>query len=200
MANLSQVLDALGSQRLQHAKFLNTLSLLEYIGARKITKSLHESCFNFELLEHLREEIRHAQILKQLALQLSEGKLAGYSDDQLLAGTAGKAYFQSVDHLGEKTLGRRETWENYLLTTLVIEERAALVYPLYNEALQQFYPGQQKLMSIVRDEDRHLSSVQETLSKEPALKEIQLQNLRTFESLAFEKFMDEVVREVAARR
>lgn len=59
-----ECLTALVKQPTLHARFLNTLSLLEFIGARKIMKSQEEDSVTPAVLAHATEEIRHAQVLK----------------------------------------------------------------------------------------------------------------------------------------
>src|SRR5690348_7777093 len=125
----------MGNRLAIHAEFLNTLSLLEYIGARKIVKSQVDRNITEELLGHITEEIRHAQVLKHLSLKLSSDSLSTYQDQHLLCGSEAKAYIQTVDHSVEKLLTKKNEWMNYLLTTLVIEERASRAYPIYNDYL-----------------------------------------------------------------
>jgi len=50
-----------------HARMVNTFSMLEYIGTRKILKSQDAPSMTLSLLAHIQEEIRHAQMLKKLA-------------------------------------------------------------------------------------------------------------------------------------
>jgi hypothetical protein len=152
-------LKRLAQHRELHARFVNTLSLLEYIGARKILKSQKESRMTAELLAHVAEEIRHAQALKRVALKMSEGELAGYSQDELLAGSEARAYMQDVDHTplleGESS---RDAFTSYLYTTLLIEERANRLYPLYEPVLAEAgYPG--VLSGILKEEVAHLHDI-----------------------------------------
>ena len=53
-----------------HARFLNTVAMLEYIGARKIMKSQRADMFDMELLSHVSEETRHAWLVKRMAIKL----------------------------------------------------------------------------------------------------------------------------------
>ena len=48
-----------------HAKFLNTLSLMENTGARKISASEHKTKVSYLILKHACEEVRHAFYLKK---------------------------------------------------------------------------------------------------------------------------------------
>ena len=62
-----------------HAKFLNTLSFLEYTGARKIVKSQDAEDIDMEKLSHMAEEIRHALMFKRFSNKVSPNQL-GYDE------------------------------------------------------------------------------------------------------------------------
>jgi rubrerythrin len=183
-----------------HARFVNTLSLLEYMGARKILKSQREEKISSQVLAHAAEEIRHAQTFKRLALKMSSGKLSSYSEDHLLCGKEAREYFQSLDQAVHAEIGE-DSYTNYLFTTLLIEERANLVYPIYEPVLARAgYPG--VLKAIVKEEDAHLkdilTSLQEqgkelnsTQNRAPVSVEKMIE-LRMLEATAFEKFISSV--------
>lgn len=196
MTRFEEVLHHLGDRVDLHARLINTLSLLEYIGARKIMKSQMDYSMNLELLSHITEEIRHAQILKVLALRLSDQALDTYSDSHLLAGLDGKRYIQKVDHAVEAALSdvlpTQKEVGYYLVTTLLIEERAAEVYPVYDRFLEQFnLVG--KLSSIVRDEDKHLQAVTQRIQKLLPQAKSRMTHLREIESHAFDDFMNAAI-------
>src|SRR5579863_4921348 len=69
-----------------HARFLNTLSLLEHIGSRKImlTRAI---AGDGRILKHLAEETRHAWFFKRAAERLA-GRALDYAAQSTLAGTA----------------------------------------------------------------------------------------------------------------
>lgn len=188
MEKFEEVLQKFGNNHELHAKLLNTLSLLEYIGARKIIKSQVDRHITSELLGHIAEEIRHSQLLKALALKLSNQVFTTYQEEYLICGSAAKAYIQNIDHGVEKALPQKDEWANYLLTTLLIEERAAKAYPIYEAHLQKMgFVG--KLRSIIRDEDQHLQSVTEQLQFTKKT-EIRMDLFRIIEETAFQAFMD----------
>ncbi len=192
MANFEEVLSHLDNRIDLHARFINTMSLLEYIGARKIVKSQVDRSITSELLSHISEELRHAQILKQLALKLSDQSLDTYGEDHLIAGSEGRAYIQTVDRAVEKALPKKDEWGNYLITTLLIEERAAKVYPFYDLYLNKFGVSG-RLSSIVRDEDKHLQAVVNHLKKSyPGIEQL-LEQLRQIETESFNQFMGAVL-------
>lgn len=180
---------------LLHARFLNTVSLLEYIGARKILKSQQESDISATVLSHMSEEIRHAQIFKRVALKMSGGKLPTYDDRYLLAGRAARDYFQDLDHGIAAELEVPNGWLNYLYSTLLIEERAGKIYPSYIKFLTEAgFPG--VLEAIVLEENEHLKDVYAFLEKDDAEKmEMRLIRMRALEERLFEAFMSQALTE-----
>jgi hypothetical protein len=196
-ASISGTLTRLAAQPELHARFVNTLSLLEYIGARKILKSQKESRITAELLSHVAEEIRHSQALKRVALKLSGGELEGYSQDELLCGSEARAYIQAVDHTpllpGEPS---RDAWTSYLYTTLLIEERANRIYPLYEPILAEAgHPG--VLKAILREEESHLADIRASLEAAHAP---ELEPLREREEAAFRAWWDAIAFSAESRR
>ncbi len=170
-----------------HARFLNTLSFLEYMGSRKILKSQRAESITFELLSHTAEEIRHAQTFKKLALKMSDDSVASYAQEHLFCGAEAAAYFQTIDQSAAQSLGQPDAWTNYLLTTLLIEERANQIYPFYEDILAAAgFPGYLKL--IVREENSHLQDISIEIQKNHPLTPALLDGLRAAESAAFERF------------
>jgi rubrerythrin len=203
-ATFEKTLPLLEQNNHLHARFLNTISLLEYMGARKILKSQKEEKMCSQVLAHAAEEIRHAQSFKKLALKMSAGKLTSYSDDQLLCGKEAREYFQSLDQVVHEELGE-DSYSNYLYTTLLIEERANQVYPIYETVLARAgFPG--VLKAIVREEDGHLKEILESLKDQDiqlarsgirsksTLTVDKMIEFRMFETAAFEKFISSVYR------
>ncbi|HLG20228.1 MAG TPA: hypothetical protein VI895_10505 [Bdellovibrionota bacterium] len=178
-----------------HARFVNSLSFVEYIGARKILKSQHADNFSFELLSHVAEEIRHAQVLKRLALRMSDGLVTSYRPEHLLAGQEAEAYIQAIDHAVEQEIGGEQHWKNYLLTTLVVEERAKSFYSEYETVLARCgYGG--ILAAIVREEEGHLKKMYSWLSADQLGYEYLLGKLRKREQSAFEIFLRSAANEI----
>lgn len=196
--NFSEIILELLKRPEAHARFVNTLSMLEYIGARKILKSQEAESISMQILGHAAEEIRHAQILKGFALQLSDGKLSGYSEAQLLCGNAARAYFQAIDNACADFMPVKDAKRNYALTTLLIEERAMKIYPEYEILLRERgIPN--ALRSIIKDEDKHLSEMQEELRDETNPGN-DLRMLRAFEEKSFATFLKAVFEEIIGER
>lgn len=182
----SDVIPALAKSKDLHSRFINTLSYLEYVGARKILKSQDESSISMELLAHIAEEVRHAQVLKKIALKMSDHRLPTYADDQLLAGAEARAYIQAVDRSSEK---ENSSFKNYLYTTLLLEERAKKIYPFYEPILAEAgFPG--ALRAIVLEEESHLHQISKHLStSQNAPSDIILNEMRQNEEAAFSRWM-----------
>ncbi len=185
---IREVISFLGKDRFINAKFLNTLSVLEYAGARKIIKSQKAESLNLEILRHIAEEIRHARILKKMALQLSNQSLTTYRKEHLLAGDAAWDYIQSVDHFVEDEIKKPDPWIKYLYVTLLIEERAMEVYPLYSETLGQLGLAQ-PLQGLIAEEETHLKFTQRHILENDPESSKRLPQLRAFEKSQFDKFM-----------
>ncbi len=142
-----------------HARWLNTLSYMEYVGARKMMKSQQESDIDEVMLEHMAEEIRHALILKKIVRRNFSEDLADYSEANMLHKPAAKLYFQRIDSMsGEQTKSARHA---YLLTSYLIETRALKFYSAYDKQLKM--DSSFRLVAIINQETRHLSAIENAL-------------------------------------
>lgn len=123
----------------QHTHWLNTLAFMEHIGSRKIIKSQNSSTLDLTLLQHISEEARHAFYFKTLAHKLSPVDCPSFEEKYMIKGADSEDYFQAIDHHAEEDLANssRKNILNYLYTTWMIEERAIMLYKLYNEVLSR---------------------------------------------------------------
>lgn len=164
------------------AKFLNTLSLLEYIGARKILKSQAQEKINLILLDHAEEELRHAQVLKRAALKLVP-QFDTYSSETLLCGKQASQYFQTIDH----TFNTLNPEHAYLYTTWIIEERALKFYSAFDEVLLE-----NKMPTLFRgiliEEQNHLEVILAYLNNLPEAQS-KMQQAKELEDHAFKTFL-----------
>ena len=144
-------------------------------------KSQREETISSQVLAHAAEEIRHAQTFKRLALKMSDGELDSYAEDHLLCGVQARQYMQAVDHEIAAVLNGTDGWVNYLLTTLLVEERAGLIYPHYDSILTELgYPA--ALQGIVREETMHLEQIRAELGGIKSIAPERLKRLREFET------------------
>src|SRR6185436_2114315 len=79
-----------------HARFLNTLSLMEHIGSRKIMMSQTSQGPGGDTLRHLAEETRHAYFFKRAAEKFARRQL-GYGPGETIAGAAARGYMERLD-------------------------------------------------------------------------------------------------------
>ncbi|MFT7486124.1 MAG: hypothetical protein ACI9F9_001977 [Candidatus Paceibacteria bacterium] len=171
MEILRQLLLRILDSRDLHARFVNTLSRMEYIGVRKMLKARRAQELDEAGLLHIIEEASHALRLKRAAVQLSgDGGSAvrTYSESHTLAGEAGEEYMQGVDHDCETLIAALGADSgiggNYLLSTTAIEIRAEAFYPIYEECLQAT-GAPFSVKSILKDELRHLAEMGESLAE-----------------------------------
>ena len=142
-----------------HARFLNTLSLLEHIGSRKIMMSQARRAPGQDTLRHLAEETRHAFFFKRAAETMAQAPLS-YDDPQLLAGAHARLYMGRLDgRIGQATGGEAA----YYYMSLLVEIRAIWFYRIYQSVLAQ--TGQVlNLKGLLAEETRHLSEMNSHLA------------------------------------
>src|ERR1700749_4183998 len=125
-----------------HARWLNTLSLMENTGARKISASEDPLTVTYIVLKHAAEEHRHAFYLKKQIEKTGDNNYPTYRPDYLLAPAQSRYYLNQLDidvcrylkqALGLK--GKELRFAAYLLVTYAIEVRADELYPIYQEEL-----------------------------------------------------------------
>ncbi len=148
-----------------HARFVNTLSMLEHIGSVKIARTQAGAHITEEILQHLAEETRHAQVLKGIARRIGGADVADYDDTRLLAGAAARGYFARLD-AAVRSAVRSELPADlrspaaYLLVTLLVELRASWLYPAYQRALKAA-GSRFSVRPIIGEEERHLADIRE---------------------------------------
>lgn len=148
-----------------HAKLLNTLSLMENTGARKISASEDPERVTYMVLKHAAEEHRHAFYLKKQIDKLNTATCPTYAPASLLAPTDSKAYLNKLDiavcRYLKKDLnfsGAELKFAAYLLVTYAIEVRADELYPVYQEVLTDT-ESKITVKSIILEEEGHLEEM-----------------------------------------
>jgi hypothetical protein len=165
-ARLKRVMTRIVANPDLHARMVNTLARLEYVGVRKMLKSRRAERLDLDGLQHMLDEAVHALRLKKAATALAANAaaVATFSDADTLAGEEGEVYFQSLDRAAEARLARAALDEsgraeaNYLLTSAAIEVRAQVFYPLYDSILKAA-GAPFSVAAIMKDEDRHLEEM-----------------------------------------
>lgn len=148
-----------------HARWLNTLSLMENTGARKISASEDTVNVTYIILKHAAEEHRHAFYLKKQIEKVGEGACPTYARQFLLAPAQSKYYLNQLDvevcRYLKKELnlsGSELRFAAYLLVTYAIEVRADELYPVYQEALDNA-GSKVNVKSIILEEEGHLEEM-----------------------------------------
>ena len=147
-----------------HAKWLNSLSMMENCGARKISAGEHSQNVDLIVLKHAAEEARHAYYLKN---QIGKTGFIGcetYQKDELIAPIQSAQYLKKLDSTASRYLkdlsyaGDRLRYGAYLLVTYAIEVRADELYPIYEEVLKQS-GSKISVRMIVAEEKGHLEEM-----------------------------------------
>jgi len=190
----------------KHARWLNTLSLLEFLGSRKIARVLEKMGGEESVLRHLAEEARHALFFKGLIRRLTGGEPPDYSRENLLAPWAARRYFHGLDISAARFIKNRpslfpdkerRTALCYVLVTALIEERAGEVYRLYDALLQE-NGHSMSLRSLLKEEENHLSEMYRSLKLLlPREGEALLEELRGVEAKLFGRFQEKLAREAS---
>jgi hypothetical protein len=136
-----------------HIRFLNTLSLMEHIGSRKIMLA-KPRVPDSAMLKHLAEETRHAWFFKRAAEKLA-GRALDYDDGVLLAGAAARMYMDRLDAGISSAISPSEGPLPYLYMSLIIERRAIWAYRVYQSVLAARNCGI-SLAGVLAEEDLHL--------------------------------------------
>ena len=188
-----KILEKIISDKNRHACWLNTLSYLEYIGTRKMLKSLPAPILSRAFLDHIFEEARHSLFFKTLAQKTAQKNLS-FKEHELLAGPSASAYFQQVDHYN-KRFSFSNPVINYLYTSYTVEQRALVIYSLYDEVLKR-KGFSFSLQPVLNDEKEHLDFVFKKIQKADPLWEKNLEDIHHFEHQKYFSFLIALEREV----
>lgn len=191
--SIPKVLSDIVANETNHALWLNTLSLLEHLGSRKILLTQSSEETSEMILKHATEEARHALFFKKAARTIRPSFQLGYQNSALVRGTAARIYFAKLDTLVRRSLRKvfpdqkEFTYLAYLYTTTVIEKRAMVVYAAYDEILDKT-GSPIRLTNLILEEEGHLSEMSaEMFRLDPNAKE-RLAALEAEESKIFARF------------
>jgi len=164
------------ADRPTHARFMNTLSLLEHMGSHKIMATQHGPHIDQPTLKHLAEETRHAFFFKRHANR-EAGRTLEYSPADMIAPLAARRYFQRLEaEMVRAFPANIHPRAVYLTMSMVIEFRAVWGYRLYQAALVRA-GSLVSLKSLLAEEAGHLTDMAERLR---GLGELDLGRLRRF--------------------
>ena len=157
-ADIRVFLDGVIGDDRRHARLLNTFSLMEHIGSRKILLSQGEKSGE-DVLKHLAEETRHAHFFRRAAEKTAKRKLS-YADADMAAAPASRMYFGRLDAGISRRTGPGVL--AYLYVTQAIEVRAGSLYHLY-ESILRAASHSLSLRGVIAEEDLHLAHMETAL-------------------------------------
>lgn len=202
---LEKVLQTVVSNTQLHLKWLNTLSYLEHCGSRKIHRTDFGRFLNTTILTHMAEEARHALYYKRLTYRIDAKAPNDYRFENMLCGFSGYRYFQSLDSMVQKTIHQNQKFKDqdrltknlicYLYVTTVIEERAMMIFPLYNKVLKES-GSTIRIDGIIKEEEKHLNDMESMLPSIDTEWQSRLIEIRNNESSLFQVFVDSLFRTV----
>jgi len=169
MNDLEIVLNEIVADDLMHARWLNTLSLMENCGAKKIAAFEDHERTTLTILKHAAEEFRHAYYLKKQIAKLDVTGFDDYAPAYLLAPIASANYLRKLDVEVCRFLkneyeftGSKLYYGAYLLVTYAIEVRADSLYGAYQQALDSIN-SRVNVKSIIAEEEGHLQEMHDML-------------------------------------
>ena len=144
----------------EHARFLNTLALMEHIGSRKIMVSQTRGPLGQEILKHLAEETRHAYFFKRAAETLARRPLEFDEHGRASARPRRGCTSAASTPRSTTTLGADAHVEvPYLYVSLTIELRAIWTYRLYQRGAGGAAGAALSLKSVLAEEELHLEQM-----------------------------------------
>ena len=149
LTELAGLLDRMTADRESELEWVDLLSQLEYVGCRKIVKSVRFDAVSLDVLRHISEEASHALLLKSAA---EKNGLPARSWKDGLLGAAGWRYFQSLDRGVEQQLGSADLC--YALVSVAVEKRVLSLYPMYLERTK-LDDVHKAVVRILAQEKRH---------------------------------------------
>jgi hypothetical protein len=198
---LSAILPQIISDNELHARWLNTLSLMENTGARKISASEDPVTVTYIILKHAAEEHRHAFYLKK-QIEKTNTECSTYSAEYLVAPAYSKYYLNQLDidvcRYLKKELGltgAQLRFAAYLLVTYAIEVRADELYPVYQDALDAA-GSKVNVKSIILEEEGHLEEMINQLKHFSPQWELHAQKAVEMEKILFDNWVLALAKEV----
>lgn len=198
---IDHILPLIVSDNLFHSKWLNTLSLMENTGARKISASEDPQTVTFIILKHAAEEHRHAFYLKK-QIEKTGGDCPTYAPEFLLAPTYSKYYLNQLDIQVSRYLkkklnlsGKELRFAAYLLVTYAIEVRADELYPIYQNELDKS-SSRVNVKSIILEEEGHLEEMINQLKSFSSQWEQHARKAVELESELFDKWVSALAEEL----
>ena len=180
----------------RHARLINTLSMLEHMGSHKIMATRHSATIDQATLQHVAEEAHHAFFMKRQAEKCA-GREMTYVAQDLLAPASARMYFQRLEALVVRLLGkRRGSRAAYLYMSMIVEFRALWFYGLYEQCLKQAGYAM-SLKRLIGEERHHLNDMVKRLQLSDDFNAARAQTLLEEEGRLYGGFLGALERAVA---
>jgi len=147
-----------------HARFLNTLSMMEHMGSRRIMMTQSNAGLEQDTLKHMSEEVRHAFFFKRQADKMA-GRSMDYTDADLIAAPFARMYFKRLESfIAQNLQSEPQTLRvTYLYMSMIIEFRAVWSFGLYQTCLDAA-GVKLSLKSLLAEEQGHLDDMEKNLA------------------------------------
>lgn len=188
-----------------HAKWLNSLSMMENTGARKISASEHDQLVDEIVLKHAAEEARHAYYLKSQIKKTGYQGCKTYLPHELLAPIQSFQYLHELDTSISRYLrnklgfsGTKLKYAAYLLVTYAIEVRADELYPVYEEVLKE-NESKISVRMIVVEEQGHLEEMIQQMDEFFGNWESHGEHALSIENKLFQKWINAIQKNIQSQ-
>lgn len=146
-----------------HARFLNTLSMMEHMGSRRIMITQGNAALGQETLKHMAEEARHAFFFKRQADRFA-GTALEYDDADMVSPAFARMYFKRLESyiVNDVKDEADPSRVAYLYMSMIIEFRAVWAFSIYQSVLE----GEDislSLKGLLAEEQGHLSEMETNL-------------------------------------
>jgi hypothetical protein len=187
------------ADRALHARFMNTLAMLEHMGSHKIMATQAGPEIDLPTLKHLAEEARHAFFFKRHANRESGREMRNRPSD-LLSPLAARRYFQRLEaEMLRAFPPATHRQAIYLTMSMVIEFRAVWGYSLYQAALARA-GSLVSLKGLLAEEGGHLIDMAERLDLLGELDFPRIERFCTVETELYGRLLGEWLRFTESRR
>lgn len=195
VAQTVSLLDRVTGEAALHARFINTLSLLEHIGSYKIMSTRHSAEIDQATLRHVTEECHHAFFMKRQA-EKAAGRPLQYVEADLLAPVPARMYFQRFEATMARELAScRDDIAVYLYMSMIIELRAVWFYSLYQQALARI-DHSMSLKRLLGEEQNHLTDMAERLDHAGELSDERVDGFIQAEHRLYARMLDALLRSI----
>ena len=161
---LSTLLGVVTADNALFPKFLNTLSMMEHMGARRIMLTQGAGALNQETLKHMAEETRHAFFYKRQAERFAKRSM-DYTASDTIAPSFARMYFKRLEsHIAQTVKDDADPLTTaYLYMSMIIEFRAVWGFELLQTSLDA--AGRKlSLKSLLAEEQGHLEDMEARLT------------------------------------